>query len=62
METKMKKLYNLDITLIILLAILSLIFILTPILNETLIRVILGILMVLFLPGYSLIVLLFPKK
>ncbi|MGZ7068244.1 MAG: DUF1616 domain-containing protein, partial [Methanobacterium sp.] len=37
-------------------------YILTPILNETFIRIILGILMVLFLPGYSLIVLLFPKK
>jgi uncharacterized membrane protein len=58
----MKKIGNLDIILVTLLAIIGLIFILMPVLNDTFIRVILGILLVLFLPGYSFISFLFPEK
>lgn len=58
----MKKIGNLDLILVNLISILCLIFSLTPILNETFIRVILGILFVLFIPGYSFISVLFPKK
>ena len=37
-------------------------FVLDPRLNETPVRVVLGLLLVLFLPGYSLIAALFPRK
>ena len=37
-------------------------FVLVPPLNETPVRIILGLLLVLFLPGYSLIAALFPAK
>ncbi len=51
-----------DLLLIIIFTILTTVFVFIPPLNETFIRSILGILMVLFIPGYSLIAALFPKK
>jgi uncharacterized membrane protein len=51
-----------DLLLVIGLVLLTNIFVLTPKLNETAIRGILCIPLVLFLPGYSLIVVLFPEK
>ena len=53
--------YYLDIILILALTLLTVAFILIPPLNKTFIRTILGILLVLFIPGYSLIAALFPK-
>ncbi|MCZ3364276.1 MULTISPECIES: DUF1616 domain-containing protein [Methanobacterium] len=51
-----------DIILVWLITALCIVFVLTPVLNDTFIRVILGILLILFIPGYSLIAALFPKK
>jgi len=53
--------YYLDIILILALTLLTVAFILIPPLNKTFVRTILGILLVLFIPGYSLIAALFPK-
>lgn len=57
-----KSFLPMDILLIIILTILTAAFVLIPPLNETFIRIILGILLVLFIPGYSLIAAIFPKK
>lgn len=57
-----KSFLPMDILLIIILTILTAAFVLVPPLNETFIRIILGILLVLFIPGYSLIAAIFPKK
>ncbi len=51
-----------DLQIVILLVILTLVFALIPPLNETPVRVIFGIVMVLFIPGYTLIASLFPRK
>ena len=51
-----------DLTLMILLTLSCIPFVLCPPLNETPVRVVLGLLLVLFLPGYSLIAALFPGK
>ena len=51
-----------DLLLIFLTTILAIIFIVTPKLNETFVRTILGLFLILFIPGYSLIAALFPKK
>lgn len=51
-----------DLLIVIGLALLTDIFILIPDLNETVVRNILGLSLVLFLPGYSLIAALFPAK
>jgi len=51
-----------DLALVILLTLLCIPFVLIPPLNETPIRIILGLPLVLFLPGYSLVALLFPAK
>ena len=53
--------YYLDIILILALTLLTVAFVLIPPLNKTSLRTILGILLVLFIPGYSLIAALFPK-
>lgn len=51
-----------DLVIVIGLVLLTDIFVLTPGINETLIRNVLGLPLVLFLPGYSLIAALFPAK
>ena len=51
-----------DLALVILLTISCILFVLVPPLNETPVRIILGLLLVLFLPGYSLIAALFPGR
>ena len=51
-----------DLALVILVTLLCLPFVLIPPLNETPVRIILGLPLVLFLPGYSLIAVLFPRK
>lgn len=57
-----KLLKNVDIALAIIFSLLCILFILVPPLNETPVRIIFGLLLVLFLPGYSLIAILFPRK
>jgi len=51
-----------DLVLILLATIFAIIFVVTPKLNDTYIRTIFGLLLILFIPGYSLIAALFPKK
>nr|WP_321498030.1 DUF1616 domain-containing protein [uncultured Methanolobus sp.] len=51
-----------DIKLVIALVLLTDIFVLTPFLSDSPIRTVLGLPMVLFLPGYALIAALFPGK
>jgi len=53
--------HYMDIILVVALTILTSAFVLIKPLNQTFIRTILGILLVLFIPGYSLIAALFPK-
>ncbi|KAF5428714.1 putative membrane protein [Candidatus Methanomarinus sp.] len=57
-----KKLIPNDIGIIIFLVIITSIFVLVPPLSTTYVRTILGLPMVLFLPGYALIAALFPRK
>jgi uncharacterized membrane protein len=54
--------FDLDLALVIFLTLLCIPFVLIPPLNETLVRLILGLPLVLFLPCYSLIATLFPRK
>ena len=51
-----------DLALVIALTLACILFVLAPRLNETPVRVVLGLLLVLFLPGYSLIAALFPRR
>ena len=53
---------DLDLALVILFTLLCIPFVLIPPLNESPVRIILGLPLVLFLPGYSLIAALFPRK
>lgn len=53
---------SLDLLLVTVLTILTVLFVLEPTLNKTVVRTVLGLLLVLFLPGYALIASLFPKK
>ncbi len=51
-----------DLALVIALTLACILFVLAPRLNETPVRVVLGLVLVLFLPGYSLIAALFPRR
>lgn len=51
-----------DLIIMALVTVLCIIFVLTPGLNRTFIRTILGLLLILFVPGYSLIAALFPRN
>ena len=51
-----------DLLLVVLATILCVIIVVNPILNNNVIRIILGLIFILFIPGYSLIAALFPKK
>ncbi|MBI5680864.1 MAG: DUF1616 domain-containing protein [Methanobacterium sp.] len=53
---------NSDIIIVILITVLLIILTFVPILNDTSIRTLLGIIFILFLPGYSLTACLFTKK
>ncbi len=51
-----------DLLIVFILAVLAAAFIIVPPLDETPVRTVLGLLLTLFLPGYALIAMLFPKK
>ena len=51
-----------DLLIVLLWTLLTFVFVLTPVLSDTPIRTLLGIPMVLFIPGYVLIAALFPNK
>ena len=51
-----------NLALVITLTLACILFVLVPPLNETPVRIVLGLLLVLFLPGYSLIAALFPRR
>lgn len=51
-----------DLLIVYVWTLLTLIFVLAPVLSDTPVRTILGIPMVLFIPGYVMIAALFPKK
>ena len=53
---------DLDLALVIFLTLLCIPFVLIPPLNESPVRIIFGLPLVLFLPGYTLIATLFPRK
>ncbi len=54
--------FSFDLLLVIILTVLTNIFVLVPSLSTTFIRAVLGLPLVLFLPGYALIAALFPAK
>ena len=58
----MREFNNLDILIVILITILGVISVVTLELNETFIRPILGLLLTLFLPGYSIIAFIYPER
>ena len=51
-----------DLAVVVLLVLLTCVFVLVPVLSDTPIRTVLGLPMVLFLPGYALIAALFPNR
>lgn len=53
---------SLDLLLITISTVISVIYILNPILNNTVLEPILGIILILFLPGYAIVSVIFPKK
>ncbi|NKQ39577.1 MAG: DUF1616 domain-containing protein [Methanosarcinales archaeon] len=62
---KLKNILNffpIDLKIISIYILFTLVFLIVPPFNETFIRIILGIPMVIFIPGYVLIIALFPKK
>ena len=61
-SSSQKGLWLADLILVMLLTILTMAFVIFPPLKGTFIRSILGVLLVLFIPGYSLVSALFPHK
>ncbi len=59
---KMKRLHNVDILIFTLLTLFCLISLVTSELNSNYIKIIVEYLMILFLPGYSILTTLFPRK
>jgi uncharacterized membrane protein len=59
---QMKRLYNVDILIVTLLTVFCLISVVASELNSSYIKIIVEYLMLLFLPGYSLLTVLFPRK
>lgn len=53
---------SLDLLLIAITTVISIIFILNPILNNTILKPVLGIILILFLPGYAIVSVIFPRK
>lgn len=53
---------SIDLLLVVLVTILCIIFVLTPVLNDTVFRILFDLVFILVAPGYSLIASLFPKK
>ena len=51
-----------DLLLISITTVISIIYILNPILNNTILKPVLGIILILFLPGYAIVSVIFPKK
>jgi uncharacterized membrane protein len=62
LSTPSTKKNNLDLKLAVILTILSIIFILIPPFNQTFLRIILALPLLLFLPGYLLMAVMFPKR
>ena len=58
----MRKSDNLDITLMVIFTVLCIISIFTPSIAESSLRTVLGLILILFMSGYSIISFLFPKK
>ena len=61
-SSSQKGLWLTDLILVIVLTLLTLVFVIFPPFKETFIRYILGMLLVLFIPGYSLVSAFFPSK
>lgn len=69
-KTRSKKIYSaffeqefpLDLTLVVVWLAASIVAIYLPILNETILRIVLTLPVVFFIPGYCLIAALFPKE
>ncbi len=53
---------GIDLVLIIIFALVSVMLIYVPVLNQTILRSVFGMVMILFIPGYALIAALFPGK
>jgi uncharacterized membrane protein len=62
LKTSSKRFLPTDLKVVISLVLLTGVFTLLPLLNDSPIRTVLGLPMVLFLPGYALIAALFPRK
>jgi len=54
--------YAFDLIILLLLTDLSMVFVLVPPFNETYLRIILALLILLFIPGYALVSAIFPKR
>ena len=58
---KRSKSNYLDLIFVLIITILSIISVISPFLNDSFVRIIFGLLFILFLPGYALIAALFPR-
>lgn len=57
-----KGINNLDLAFTILLTLLCMLFVLVPPLNDTNLRIVIALFFVIFMPGYSLVATLFPRR